>query len=254
MSSDKKYKISDKYSWNTKVATYDADEGRDLRISSQLRIQQEAGELHLDLCGLPYKTLYERGMIFVLTRTRSKIYRAPKLEEDIEISTWHRGSNRIQFYRCYSFLDASGELLADSVSSFALMDPQTRTLMRPKAFLEICENPEGSDLTNSCEDPNKIKFPENMTAAGEFIVRYSNIDYNSHLNNTVYGDIICDFMPGGMRNKRIKEFSINFLNEALLDDIIEMKTSLSENTAYFVGTIAGKKCFEASAVIEEIDR
>lgn len=205
--------IPKEYKWQTSVATYDADFERKLKLSSQMKFQQEIGELHLDECGLPYAVLYEKGMVWVLTRSRSVIYRRPILEEKLLITTWQSQKKGSQYFRCYRFENEQGELLIDACSSFALVDPVTHKLMRPEAFQKLCDA-ENHEIISTCPPPVKIKPPIDMEPVGRRYIRYSDIDYNGHLNNTVYADLLCDFVPGGMYGRNLREFGLTYTSEA----------------------------------------
>ena len=73
------YAVPKDYTWELKIASYDAGRDRRLRPSNQLKLQQEVGELHLGIGGLDYDAFYQHGMVFVLTRTRTVIHRAPSV-------------------------------------------------------------------------------------------------------------------------------------------------------------------------------
>ena len=231
--------------WDTSVATYDADKNRRLKLSSQMKMQQEVGEIHLEECNLPYAALYEKGIVFVLTRSRAVIYRQPELEEKIRITTWERECRGVQFFRCYRFEDAAGNLLIDSSSAFAMVDPVTHKLQRPKAFQELCDV-ENKDKETTCPRPEKIVLPGEMVPMGTRMVRYSDIDYNGHLNNTVYADLLCDFIPGGMGAKQIREFSLQYVSEAVEGDKLKISASETNGFVYLCGEHARGRCFEGS--------
>ena len=128
------YAVPKDYTWELKIASYDAGRDRRLRPSNQLKLQQEVGELHLGIGGLDYDAFYQHGMVFVLTRTRTVIHRAPLLDEHVKLRTWHRDSQGAQFFRCYQFLDSGERPLIESVSAFALVDSETHKILRASAF------------------------------------------------------------------------------------------------------------------------
>lgn len=229
--------------WDVPVATYDADKDRLLKLSSQMKMQQEVGEIHLNECNLPYSVLFEKGIVFVLTRSRAVIYRRPELEEKVHITTWERECKGVQFFRSYRFEDAAGNLLIDACSAFAMVDPVSHKLQRPKVFHELC-NVENKEKTTTCPLPDKIILPEGMEQVGVRTVRYSDIDYNGHLNNTVYADLLCDFLPGGMNGRQIKEFALQYIGEAVEGDEIKISASAQGQTVYLSGEHARGKCFE----------
>ena len=46
------YNVAPDYTWELKIASYDAGRDKRLRPSNQLKLQQEVGELHLGAGGL----------------------------------------------------------------------------------------------------------------------------------------------------------------------------------------------------------
>lgn len=207
------YAVPKDYTWEIKIASYDAGRDRRLRPSNQLKLQQEVGELQLSAGGLDYQTFYRHGMVFVLTRTRTVIHRAPLLDERVRLRTWHRDSQGAQFFRCYQFLDGEERPLIESVSAFALVDCETHKVLRASAFDQFGVDSQIGRF-NGCPDPAKLKLPDGLAPAGERAIRWSDTDYNRHLNNTVYADILCDYLPGGMEGRRLTDYAISFLREA----------------------------------------
>lgn len=244
------YCVEPDYTWPIKIASYDAGRDKRLRLSNQLKLQQEAGERHLGAGGLTWEELCHHGMVFVLTRLNSVIHRAPLLDEKIWLRTWHRGTRGAQFYRCYQFLDETGKPLIESVSAFALVDPATHKLLRPDAFDQfgMALQP---DRKNGCPDPGRLRPPTALVPAGTRRVYWSDTDYNGHLNNTVYADILCDFLPGGMEGRRITGFSIAFLKEAMEGEELAVSACSVSGEAWVSATHERGTCFEARATFAE---
>ena len=249
---NKTYPVPPDYTWPLKVATYQAGRDKRLTLSSQLRLQQEVGELHLGGAGLTWEEFLRHNMVFVLTRLNTVIYRAPLMDETISRRTWHRDTKGAQFYRCYQFLDAQGSVLIDSVTAFALVDPVEHKLLRPDVFDQFGIKTQ-QDRLNSCPDPGKLKPPAQLEPAGSRPIYWSDLDYNGHLNNTNYADIACDFMPGGMEGRRIKGLHLAFLKEAVAGDMLDIQTAAAGGEAWVVGSHARGRCFEARLTFEEED-
>lgn len=239
------------YTWTYTVASFDVDISRQLRLSTQLKLQQEVGELHLRENGFPYAYLYdELGVVFVLTRASSVRYRAPIFGEKVQITTWSRGLKGAQYTRCYRFCDQAGEILIDSVTTFALIDAKTHALIRPStisAFQRFVHLPQRE---NTCPRPGKIILPEEMELADIRKLYDSDMDYNGHLNNTIYADFISDYMPGGMRDKILTGFQIHFAGEARMGQSLEIAVAGMENKAYFTGRHTDGLCFEAACTFK----
>lgn len=231
------------YTWPIRISTFDAGQDQRLTPAAQLRLQQEIGERHLTVGGLDYQTLSDEGLAFLLTRTNSVIHRAPRLNEDVVLRTWHRGTRGAQFYRCYEFLDREGRPLVESVTAFALVDVHSHRLLRPSAFDRFHLETQ-AERQSGCPDPDKWKMPDGMEPAGTHTVRWSEVDWNGHLNNTRYGDYICDYLPGGLHGRRLTGYSIAFVHEALEGEELQMAAAAGKGEAYIRGTHARGVCFE----------
>ncbi len=225
------------HTWHTRVTTFDCDVRRALRLSSQLKLQQEIGELHLNSVGLSYEKLYDNGLVFVLVGTVSKRLAPPTLGQDIVVKTWSRGSKGTRFFRCYEFWDTSGQLLVASQSSFVVVDPVTHVLQRPQHFDQFYQLTH-MDRDGGCPPPQKIVVPEGMTETQRRPIRYSDIDYNGHVNNTVYADFLVDALPDSLSHNETKAFGISFLSESLLGDELTIHTGTEDNRVFFRGAHA----------------
>lgn len=236
------------YSWPLRISTYDADKNRNIRLSSILELQQESGDLQFRGAGLPYEVLFESGIVFVTSRLTVRMKQRPRLGENVKLTTWHRDNKRVQFYRCYTFEDQSGHPLIESITSFVIIDPVTHRPLRPKVF-EQFGIPHQPGRTVSLPDPSKLSLPDGMAYTATRHILYSDIDYNGHLNNTVYADFLCDYMPEQAKNKEIAQFSISFIAEALENDDIQIFTALENDTVWYQGKTDRGICFEAQVLL-----
>jgi acyl-ACP thioesterase len=101
------------------------------------------------------------------------------------------------------------------MSVWALVDLETR---RPIRASEFTYNFTG-DVALDLELPRRIRFPAEVEEVGCRRVVYSDCDYNGHINNTHYPDLLCDFLPDG-ENRPVEDVVINFLGEAPLGDTL----------------------------------
>lgn len=233
-----------KFPFNFSIKTYDSGVGSELKYQSILKYQQQSGEEQLLTLGCGYDWLYEKGIAFVVTNMTVNIHRLPKNNDKVTIETWSRGNQRSRFYRSYNWIDENGEIMIESAAVFVMFDIKSRKIVRPEA-VEF-NVPFDFDLDNSAKNPQKIKFPNDLTLndAGTKTVFYSLIDSNTHLNNSYYVDFITDFVPN-MQNKRIKSFRIDFIGEAIYQDVINVKTAFIDNEGYFSGDHERGACFRA---------
>lgn len=230
------------------IASYDGDLNRRIKPSSILKYQQEIGELHLDSVGLKYSYLYDKGMVFLLTRAMGIIYKAPCFEDKVTLSTYSCGTKGANFIRGYEFIDGDGNVLIHSVSLFVLTDPQGHNILRPSAadIFDIRHN----DSIKEKELPQRIILPDGTKKEDERVIRFTDIDYNGHLNNAVYADIAMDYAPIEMSSAPLKRYDINFLGEAKLGDSLNISTHTGGGDFYISASHERGKCFTARLVFD----
>jgi len=238
---------TDDYTYNYNVTSFDADQNRELTISALLRIQQEAGEQHLRTGGLGYSVTYEQGVIFVITRAAAVVHRLPRFGEGaVRCKTWSNGFSGMLFTRSYALESSDGEPLVEAVSMFTPVDPETFRLIRPDRIknMDINHFPE---RLGACPPPEKLRLAnEPLVHTANKEITYSMIDYNGHLNNTKYADIVYDAYPGKLQNSSIKSFNINFLGQALCGDVIDVQCAAKPDGHYlFKGSHERGNCFAA---------
>lgn len=238
--------IKSVYEWHTTVATVDVGPDRLLTPTAQLRMQQEVGEMHFSEGGLGFDSIADLGMAFLLSQNHAVIYRRPKACEAVTVKTWSHSVKGIRFFRCYRFEDADGQTLIDSTAAFVLVDVKAHTLLRPKSFPYAV--PHCPDLPHTCEMPPTLKKADEMTFIGKDVVRYSQLDFNGHLNNTRYADIVFDHLPNDVM-PRLKGFSIGFVHEAKQGDTLSVSCAQQENGYLLHAQNGEQTCFLAEVRI-----
>lgn len=211
--------LVNEYSSTMRVASYEVGAQCILKLSVLLRMCQETSGRNLELLGLSYEKMCADGIIFLLITNRAQIKRMPMHNEEITIKTHPRGVYGAQFYRDFKVYSGD-ELIIDVMQTSIIADANTHKILRPKQFLDYgvfsCEKiPEEEKVP-------KITVTQPLPFMGERLVRISDLDYNCHLNNTVYGDIITDFLPGGGMGRQFSEVQINYTTESTLGDVLKI--------------------------------
>ena len=153
-----------------------------------------------------------------MSRIALRIDKPLRAYEDIEVRTWCPPSRALTFLRCFS-VHRGDELVALALSHWGLMNLETGKLMRVTEFPDECfpvgEMPDESLL------PHRVHIPVGtvMGEVGERRIVYSDLDFNRHMNNTKYPDMICDFLPD-MQGRRVRSLAISYLREAAYGDVL----------------------------------
>lgn len=231
-----------------RVATFEVDAQSEMKLSTMLRICQETSEKHLAAMGVGYEKLKADGMVFLITKSESTIFRMPAHGEELRIITRPQGVHGAEFYRDYEFF-SGGEKIGYVMQCSVAANTETHRILHPRKFAVYGLDPSPNGTTDHVL--SRIKSEE-LPFLGERVIRYSDLDYNGHLNNAIYGDIFYDFVPGGMLGKKLNRVQINFVNESLLGETIQIFGQEKEGKVLLYGENSKGRAFEASA--ELVDR
>ena len=228
------------------VLAPECDVHEKMSLSSILNHTQQMGNEHLDNLGITYDKMVEDGMVFLVAKSLITITRRPRMGERIILTTIPKKPKGAQFIRDTVFDAENGERLIEVSIAWLLVEPASHRILRPNAFdvygFDMYPN-EGEYITGY-----KIKKPQGTGALSFRRVRYTDLDYNLHVNNAVYADIVCDAVPSQvMLSQEIAQFGILYQKEAKLNQEIRLEViPQQENKEYYIGGQAdGGKCFEA---------
>lgn len=226
------------YSKNYKVEVDHVDFNGSLKLSSLFTYFQDIAGLHSENLNMGMETLYENhNVLWVLARIRVDIIRYPLLNEEIIIDTWPQEPDRVGFARDFLARDIQGNILAKAVSTWVIIDVNTRRLKKTKSVYTGYP-PTVKERAIDCKLGNlKPRGPLEMVY--KRTVRYSDIDVNKHLNNSKYVDFIMDcFSLKDHEKYSIKSIEVNYSKEALPGDSIIIYKDVSEansNIIYIEG-------------------
>ncbi len=233
------------YETEMAVSTFDVDRYNRLKISSILKYNQEIGEIHINEFGTSSNKMRDEGLSFIFTKIKILIHSLPISEQKIKLTTWCSELKGVRFYRNYIISDENGQILTETKAELAVLNLAERKIVRPseiKGFNDFLYN---TDLINGCEKPQKLPVPENFEKTLLRQTKFSDIDYNGHINNTVYADISLDCLDYDTLKNPIKEFEINYINEVLPDETLELSVANDENAKIILGTTNTHQSFIA---------
>jgi medium-chain acyl-[acyl-carrier-protein] hydrolase len=202
------------------ILSFQIDPSGKLRWASLADFLQETAWKHADSRGFGQE-LFQKKLMWVLSRFNIEVIDMPSWGEKIIVKTAGRGIDKLFALREFEVINSKGKVLAKAMSSWLLLDTQTKRPQRPGQVLppELFEQ----DYQDS-EIPQKIPLAQDSVFGKAFQVNYSDLDMNNHVNNVSYIRWIEDFLlEKGFHFKRI---GINYLNEALLGETIEILFSL----------------------------
>lgn len=227
--------------------TYDTGADRSLRLSALLRWQQEAGGHHAEKYGMGWEALAAEDLAFVLVGGCGVIHRMPRCGERVVLETWSDRVAGPRFYRGYRVCDGEGRRLTESMGVFVLMNLSTRRLHRPTEEDIRRLPPTAVREDSACPLPSAVKVPLPLSKAAEWTVPASAVDFNLHLNNTVYADLLLDFLPPEQRHAAPRAYALQYHAEAREDDPLSVFWGEQDGTAFVEVRRGDTLCFAGSA-------
>jgi medium-chain acyl-[acyl-carrier-protein] hydrolase len=139
-------------------------------------------------------------------------------------------------------LESEGEIVARAISMWALIDTQSRALVRVNDFnLGLPTLPQNGLVLGA------MKMPSTLIDIGGYGVHYGDVDQNRHMNNTKYPDMYSNFLP--LEGKIIRSISINYQNEAQIGEKLRVQRA-EENGFFYFRTMRSDGKVNSEAKIE----
>lgn len=246
------------YSEDFTVRWHETDLNRSLRPSALLAILQETANHQLHAANMDLDDLRDAKRVgFFLSRIAAKVCFPLRAYEQIRSQTWICPSRGLNFERCFRILQGE-RVAAECWSSWGLLSLDERRLL-PVEALEFPVTPEEKLLPEGI--PLRFRVPPlaEMEHVGSRVIRYSDIDYNGHMNNTRYPDMLADFLPDPAA-VWVNGFSLSFLQEAKLGGELSVFRapwqSAQGEAGFLFRTVdeAGNTCLEALLTVLPVQK
>ncbi len=210
-------------------------EVRPFEVSSSGRIKlvdllnhfQEAAGEHADKLGFSVTHLAVKNLTWVLSRYHVRILRYPAWKEDLCLETWPSIRQGLFALREFELTDGQRNLLAAATSSWMMIDVRSKRPVNVSAHLaDFPQNERRAIADNFAALPTIGKSDFEIP----FRVRFHDLDWNRHVNHTVYiewavetvpRDILVSFSP--------VEIEVDFRGEALLGQSVISRAEAVQN-------------------------
>jgi acyl-ACP thioesterase len=226
----------------------DIDRSDRLTLSAVFNYFQDAALMHAEALGVGREPMSHTGQIWILSRMSVLMERRPRYEEKIMVRSWPRGSEKLFAVRDYDVLDETGKAIVRGRSGWLIADIEKHRPLRPQAVVEKLPKNEGLDALPDGLIP--LEKRSDLLLAGERIPRYSDIDYNGHVNNTRYIQWIQDVTPPDiLENADSMRFDIYYISETKLNEVAELLIERTDNCIAYEGRRSGAPIFRAELKI-----
>lgn len=217
-----------KYIVKHRLTCYETDAAWRLKPASFMNMAQEAAGCHAVELGFGYDDLIASNTAWILSRVRVDFLDTPLWREDMTLTTWHKGLNRLFFLRDFIMTDVNGKERVKATTSWLVMNLETRRLVRDPKLMEdgtICTD-------NAIETPaDKVQMPKDKEPVFvmNHLVSYSDVDTNGHTNNAMYMHWAMDAVDYEISSQRpVKSFTINFNHETKPGDLVAISKVVVE--------------------------
>lgn len=213
---------------NFVIPCYDTDAAWRLKPSAFMNLAQEAAGQHAVYLGFGYDDLIVSNTAWILSRLNIKFLDTPLWRDEITLTTWHKGLNRLFYIRDFVLTDKDGKERVKATTSWLVMNLENRRLVRDPKLVDM----DGICTDDAIETPaDKVQMPKDVEA--EYVmdhrVSYSDVDTNGHTNNAMYMQWAMDTVEYEIASTRpVKEVTINFNHETKAGDIVSLYRSSVE--------------------------
>lgn len=241
-----------KLTQNITIPCYNADMSWRLKPASFMDMAQEAANLHASILGFGYDELIASRTAWVLSRMHVVFVDTPKWREEMTLSTWHKGLNRLFFLRDFLMTDKEGRARVKATTSWLVLNLETRRLVRDPHLID-----EGKTcIENVLETPaDKVVMPKDVEAelVMQHEVAYSDLDMNCHVNNAVYMQWAMNAVNYEISSERpVREFTINFNHEIKPQETVSIYKAIVEKEDRRHVFVEGKVGEQSSFCVEII--
>lgn len=202
-----------------------------LKPSMLLFFCQDVAGHHCDLLGANYDALALKNLFWAIIRQKVQITRLPRSGETIRVETWPMPTTKVCYPRSTVAYDAEGKELFRAISMWVLMDQDSRAMVLPgKSGVTVQGLLTGTELAN----PGSLAHKEFENGSVRRVC-YTDLDRNSHMNNTKYLEWMDDLLPSSFhRSHTPAEFTICYHAEAREGDLLHLNWQTTEEGLFQV--------------------
>lgn len=221
------------YIINKEITSVEVDFNLDTKLSNIFLFFQEVSSIQSEVFHIGKADTLDKDLHWVITRFNVEISRLPKYGEHIKVVTYPGTSNVLFFNRHFRILDEKDNVLVKACSVWCVIEDKTHMIKKdPFNGLVLPV----SKMEDELPLPGKVEYKEGKLIYKKTI-RYSDIDLNSHLNNTRYIELIQDaFDIDFYKSHKLVNLTINYLSELKLNDEVSIYKDEGEEI-----TIRGSK-------------
>lgn len=212
----------------------DFDRTGRLSYRSFFEALENAGERHSAAAHDEIIDKSRGGLSWIITEWRLKINRRPERPEPLTVTTWTGGRiPSASVFRAFRMRDALNDTVAEGEARLSVVDNVSGRLVRIDGALMEAYCPEQERIFASEE-----KKPRPLSEYGDVrpcALRRSDVDFNGHVHNTAYIDLLFELLPDGTE---LSEIRVAYLKPVRYGDSVTVGHS-EENGTHFLCVFSG---------------
>ena len=197
-----------KYDKPTIILPSVTDSSGKLSVPDCFSAFMDAAAIHAPMLGCGTEDLAKQGLFWLTVRSKIKIFRRPRMMEEVIVSTWPEEPKETRCNRDYS-ITKGDETLVLGKTLWAVLNMKTNRLHKVDVLY--------SEGFHAIDD---LAIPEDFTSfdknfEGEefatYTVRPIDIDFGGHMNNIAYIRAIAGLFPAKeWQDMKISEMEIHY--------------------------------------------
>ena len=229
------------------IPCYQTDSKWRLKPASFMDLAQEAANSHAAILGFGYDDLIQSKTAWILSRVNIHFIKAPLWRDEVTLTTWHKGLERLFFIRDFIMTDKDGVECVKATSSWLVLNLETRRLVRDPELMD-----EGTTCSENALEASagKVQMPKDVEPemVMEHTVAYSDVDLLGHTNNAMYMHWAMDALDYDLASSApLRELTINFNKETKAGETLRIFRAQVEKEdglhIYVEGKVEGVSSF-----------
>jgi medium-chain acyl-[acyl-carrier-protein] hydrolase len=195
-----------------RVRSYETDPQGRLQAPILCKWLEEAAVGHARILGVAVETLFEEGVVWVLSRLRLTMDRWPRSGEETVVETWPEAANRLFTERRFEVFNASDNRVGKASTLWLVLDLVKRRPIRlpPLVMDRLAEVDIGTEPMRFSD----LAPLSNAQSELACTVRRSDLDLARHVNNTSYVEWAIEAVPDGVWGTHdLTDLEIQYLSE-----------------------------------------
>ncbi len=166
-----------------KIQMSDCDYAQVLSYPGIFSYFQNIATEHSRLFHYDASVLTPRGLFWVTSKSKVRIYSRPAENDTVELSTWPEKPNRIRGRRYYT-IESNGKRLIEATTEWVVLNRNTGRFY----LINDLYDPDFEFCPEKTLPEDFIRFSDDFTGEpfAEYKVRSVDIDYEGHMNNVAY--------------------------------------------------------------------